>query len=86
MGNQQQQSKMDKIKQVYMKDKFNNHQSWSFLGSPINLSEEIFWHPRLVEVVKERYLVPPSKEPYNWGKGHRRSGLDLDGQYGQESN
>ena len=41
--------------------------------------------PLLVEAVRERYLVPPSKEPYNWGKGHRRSGLELAGQYGQES-
>ena len=40
--------------------------------------------PRLVEAVRQRYLVRPSKEPYNWGKEHRRSGLELAGQYGQE--
>ena len=33
--------------------------------------------------MRERYLVLPSKKPYNWGKDHRRSGLHLDGQYGQ---
>ena len=38
--------------------------------------------PRLVEAVRERYLVPPSTQPYNWGKRHR-SRLELGGQYGQ---
>ena len=42
--------------------------------------------PLLVEAVRERYLIKPSREPYNWGKaGKAPEGRNLNGQFRQGS-
>ena len=42
--------------------------------------------PLLVEAVRERYLIKPSREPYNWGKaGKAPEERSLIGQFRQGS-
>ena len=36
-------------------------------------------NPKLINILKEHYMIPPSKMPYNFS----RTNINLDGQFGQ---